>query len=653
MSISNKSRIFIFIGIALLTFTIWFADGYMQWVNSDTAGEAFGTSQHIGFPQGLVSKHHQVHSRITGTILSYIPFHTVGYYYRELTNDPVNALYVSQGVMTGTIFMLLVLISAAYISTSAPILSVRYLVSAILLMLFTMSMPVLPLNTPISLGLRFGHQAVMTNYIGTMVIALFALFPYWRYLFSGNWDDWYNDVKWRTIFYFFIIATIFSSTATSIWLGTFAVVTFLSFIYYASVEQNRQTNIIKSLYRLLKNSKIYPLILIIPLCIIAVTADLISRLSQVTFSKTNLIEYGKIYMLFFINSGTILYVIAVCMLFILLIAWYYRKGTISSQLLILARIFPWLLIGNLIFIFVIGIPRRPYRFSGYNLGPDTVFPATWSMALWLLAVILCFWRENKLTWLAPVLLYVLITNSLTYFTFPGYESREHQKKILSTLHRENIILPLDTILPIPVEDVAFSKYELNLYTIPMLRNVGIISSQRGISVVSKEVYESWHTALVKNGTPPSLQDMKILKNYPDVFDPKVNKNLADSCVGVYGNEDTFHWLSPNALISLNANKKIATGIQIIFTTSDDLLTENRGVQLKVRILINDQHIKEIPIDGAKQYSVIIDKYQMPKPVDSIYNIKLLTNAYFNPSRMGISADNRDLSIKLFYIGTRS
>jgi len=140
------------------------------------------------------------------------------------------------------------------------------------------------------------------------------------------------------------------------------------------------------------------------------------------------------------------------------------------------------------------------------LGPDTVFPATWSMALWLLTVILCFWRENKLTWLAPVLLYVLITNSLTYFTFPGYESREHQKKILSTLHRENIILPLDTILPIPVEDVAFSKYELNLYTIPMLRNVGIISSQRGISVVSKEVYESWHTALVSNRTPPLLHD---------------------------------------------------------------------------------------------------------------------------------------------------
>lgn len=148
-------------------------------------------------------------------------------------------------------------------------------------------------------------------------------------------------------------------------------------------------------------------------------------------------------------------------------------------------------------------------------------------------------------------------------------------------------------------------------------------------------------------------NMKIFKNYTDVFDPKVNKNLADSCEGVYGNEGNFHWLSPNALIRLNANKKIDSGIHIIFTTSDYLLSLNPGVQLKVRILINDQHIKEVPIDGAKQYSVFIDRDQIPKPVDSIYNIKLLTNHYFNPSRMGISVDNRDLSIQLFYIGARS
>ena len=652
MSISSKSRIFIFIGIALLTFTIWFADGYMQWVNSDTAAEAFGTSQHIGFPQGLISKHYHCHARITGAILSYIPFHTIGYYYREITNDPVNALYISQGVMTGTIFMLLVLISAAYISTSAQILSGWYLISAILLMLFTMTMPVLPLNAPMSLGLRFGHQAVMTNYIGTMVIALFALFPYWRYLFSGNWEDWYKDIKCRSLFYALIIAAVFSSTATMIWLGTFAGVAFSAILYYAFGKQGRQTIFFKYFHELMKDSKIYPLILIVILCIIGLIAESTTERGGSALVKTDLIKYAKNYLLFFIDSRTIRYTGAVGLLSIAFI-WYCRKRTQSSQLLTLAGIFPWLVIGNLIFIFVIGIPRVPYRFNGYNLGPDTVFPATWSMTLWLLAVITSFWRENKLTWLAPFTLYMLVTNSLLFFTFPGYELREKQKKILTMLYRENINLLPDTILPIPVENVAFSKYELVDNTIPMLRNIGIISPQRKISMVSKDIYDSWHTTLVNNGTPPLLQDMKILKCYPDEFDPKVNKNLADSCVGVYGNEDTFHWLSPNALISLSASKKIAAGIRIIFTASGELFNENPGVRLKVSVLINNRHIKDIPLDGAKQYSVTIDKAQMPKPVDNVYNIKLLTNAYFNPSRMGISSDNRDLSIKLFYIGAHN
>jgi len=152
----------------------------------------------------------------------------------------------------------------------------------------------------------------------------------------------------------------------------------------------------------------------------------------------------------------------------------------------------------------------------------------------------------------------------------------------------------------------------------------------------------------------SLSESIVNNNtLPDEFDPKVNKNLADSCVGVYGNEDIFHWLSPNALISLSASKKIAAGIRIIFTASGELFNENPGVRLKVSVLINNRHIKDIPLDGAKQYSVTIDKAQMPKPVDNVYNIKLLTNAYFNPSRMGISSDNRDLSIKLFYIGAHN
>jgi hypothetical protein len=505
MPVSNKLRIGVFIGIALLSFTIWFADGYLQWVNSDIAAEAFGTSQNVAFPQGLISRAHPHHSRITGTLISYIPFHTVGYLYRELTNDPINALYVSQGVMSGTIFMLLVLISAAYLSTSAHILSVPYLVCAFLLMLFIMAKPVLPLDAPISLNVRFGHQAVMTNYVGTLVIALFALFPYWRYLFSGKWDDWYNDVKWRCLFYVVIIAAIFSSTATMVWLGTFAVFAFLSIIYsYVRRADRGQTGNYNTVYSLLLNTKTYPLIVIVTLCSIGILAESITMIGSSASSQFNIAEYIKVYASFFFSSPTIWYAFAFCLVLIACIRIERKQGKASSQLLVLASIFPWLVAGNLVFTFIIGMPRIPYRFSGYSLGPDTILAAKWSMALWLMAVIIAFWRENKCIWMAPLLIFILITNSLSYFTFHGYESKQQQKNIFSALHLANKNLPKDSSLPLPVENVAFAKDALLVHTVHMLTTMGIISPQRKISVVSKDDYESWYKEFTNKGMIPLL-----------------------------------------------------------------------------------------------------------------------------------------------------
>lgn len=209
----------------------------------------------------------------------------------------------------------------------------------------------------------------------------------------------------------------------------------------------------------------------------------------------------------------------------MLIIWQYKKGTISPRLHLLGRIFPWLVIGNLIFIFIIGMPGGiPYRFSGYNLGPDTVFPATWSMFLWLIAVILELWRENKFTWLSSLILFVLITNSLTFLSFPPhwYELRERQKKIFLDLYHFDCSLPMDVTIPIPVESIAFSKAELEHNTLPMLRGMGILSSERKILVVSQEVYENWRIAPEKNNILPLLRQHTFLhfvdfsKNgYPD------------------------------------------------------------------------------------------------------------------------------------------
>src|SRR5438552_16143822 len=132
---TKNSRKLFLIAIFLFTFGAWFADGYLQWINSDTAGEASGVSQYLGFPYALIAPHYKFHARVTATLLSYVPFHTIGYLYHKMTHDPVTALYVSQGATSGLIYVSFLLISAVDVSLLASIVSPLYLISAAMLAL--------------------------------------------------------------------------------------------------------------------------------------------------------------------------------------------------------------------------------------------------------------------------------------------------------------------------------------------------------------------------------------------------------------------------------------------------------------------------------------------------------------------------------------
>ncbi len=510
---TKNSRKLFLIAIFLFTFGAWFADGYLQWINSDTAGEASGVSQYLGFPYALIAPHYKFHARITATLLSYIPFHTIGYFYRQITHDPVNALYVSQGAMTGLVYVLFLLTSAAYVSFSASILSSRYLISAAILMLLMIALPVLPLDAPLSLTVHFRHQSVMTNYVGTLMIALFALYPYWRLVCTGKWEDWYSDIRLRILFYTLIIAAVFSSTATMLWLGIVAGLGILSIVGY---ERKLHDGCLRSfVVELLKNSKVRPLLLIIALVIAGAIAESVHPRSNSAFASIHSLEYLRTFILFLQKGSHAFYALVFCGFFAIFASWYGKKRLapaswntaadqggirahhktrlLTSHQASLYSILPWLISGNLAFIFVIGLPKVPYRFGGYNLGPDTMLPATWTLTLWLTAAILDLWKNKILTWMAPPLIFAMITSAAFFFLFPGYKSREIQRQILSRLYQENISVAIDRPLPIPVENMAFSAHECRVYSIPLLRQMGIISSQRQIAVVPQLEYNAWHT----------------------------------------------------------------------------------------------------------------------------------------------------------------
>lgn len=499
---SNRIRSLVLIGIALLSFTIWFADGYFQWVNSDTAGDAYALAQGIDFPRALFSNH-EYRARVSATILAYIPFHTVGYLYRELSGDPVTALYVSQGVMAGGVFLLLVLISAAYVSTAAPLRSQRFLLSAAMVLLFAMCLPPLPLHNSLSLTLRFGHQSVMCHYIGAMAIVLAAFFPFWRYLFSGVWLGRRDDSMWKCGFYVLITAAVFSSTVMMIWMGIMAAFALLSIVFCAFRNRRDPGRVPVTEKKWIHDPRIFPLLLVLFLVVFAVWVESMTARGGGSLQRTDLIQYIGVFFHFLVSPWG-LAIAMTCIALILMIRRWNLRGIGSERLALLARVFPWLLAANMVFLFFIGLPRVRYRFDGYNLGPDTALPATWSMVLWIMATLVECWRTRRLIGAAPVLAVLLLSNALIFLDFSpqfyAYQNRERQKSVFQTIFRADRQLAVDAILPIPVENVAFTPAKLQKYTIPMLREGGVISPQRKVKLVSWEAYASWSGVfLAENG----------------------------------------------------------------------------------------------------------------------------------------------------------
>lgn len=477
------SRIVLVVFIFFSTFSIYFFDGYFQWVNSDTAGEACAISQEIRFPQAIFAEKN-FHSRITGHVLSYVPFNVVGRVYSELFNDPVNSLYVAQGVMTGLVYSFLVMISAAYVSSAASVTSLSYLVSATLVMFFAMSLtPVLHLNATVGVTIRFSHQAVMTNYVGTLVIALFALFPFWRYMCTGLWDDIYESTIKRPMMYFCFFAAAFSSTCTAIWL-IFISMTALLLLIYKQIKKSEISSFYLCFKQLSQISLVKSVFLLLTLCSISVAADVVTRRGGVVFNDFDVTNYIKTFFDFiYVGGNNFLYFLLLVLVFALLFHLnIMRKNDLQQRGDVLSFL-PWLLICNVAYVFFIGMPAAPYRFGGFNLGRDTVLPATWTTSMVFFMLMINCWKFKKMTWLAPVLAFMLFTNSMKFFSLPYYGHRIVQKRIFDDLYRKNSELPPNDILQLSWRRVSFSAHECEIYTIPMLRRAGIVSYDREVEVV--------------------------------------------------------------------------------------------------------------------------------------------------------------------------
>jgi hypothetical protein len=146
--------------------------------------------------------------------------------------------------------------------------------------------------------------------------------------------------------------------------------------------------------------------------------------------------------------------------------------------------------------------------------------------------------------------------------------------------------------------------------------------------------------------------VKLRKNWTEVFDPLGSDNLQNLNEGVYGNEGDFHWIMPEATITLQGNNFTESGLQLIFSPSSKLrpLAEE---SLRVKIIVNDSLIKVIQLDDnilGTNLNVNIVGDELTESKNGLYYIRLETNGVYNPKAAHDSNDDRDLALQLFYIG---
>ena len=137
------------------------------------------------------------------------------------------------------------------------------------------------------------------------------------------------------------------------------------------------------------------------------------------------------------------------------------------------------------------------------------------------------------------------------------------------------------------------------------------------------------------------------------FNPEEDNNLAIKNIGIHGHEQTFHWLSADAQITLKEGDKKEKGITIVYNSPLPLIPFINKQQLKTDIYINDVLIDSIIIVQSawdELNELFIKGIELPDSINGYYIIRLVTNGFWNPSGVYNSHNERNLTIQLFYIG---
>jgi hypothetical protein len=143
--------------------------------------------------------------------------------------------------------------------------------------------------------------------------------------------------------------------------------------------------------------------------------------------------------------------------------------------------------------------------------------------------------------------------------------------------------------------------------------------------------------------------LRIIVDAPKEFVATSNQNISEFTSGVYYNETNFHWISPQAKIILKSDKITKEGINIILNYPLAIIPFSDEA-LKVDIYVNDKLVETIPLISLQKYNIFLDKNRYEEADFDFYEVEFIINGAYNPKKLGLSPDSRDLTLQLEYIG---
>lgn len=149
-----------------------------------------------------------------------------------------------------------------------------------------------------------------------------------------------------------------------------------------------------------------------------------------------------------------------------------------------------------------------------------------------------------------------------------------------------------------------------------------------------------------------LMENKLPRDYITNMDLLGDYDLQSKYLsGIYRYEEDgdgkFAWTDKNATIELHNSHIYSEGLKIVF----DIPEQNIGSDSKMRIKINNQVVQELVLDVAGRKEILI----APELLDSIDGedkviIEMDCSVSFNPFKLGINNDDRDLAVVIRYAG---